>query len=242
MRTEGRSHEPARATRRRPSRPAAGRAHARRERRRRARRGGGWWWRGRSWQSAFRGLRERRGAVRSAWYAVACSRWISEGFMTVGILLLEPAGSQAAGRRLAGVRLATRGADRAVIVGGWPHRWWAAGIWRTGRGGRAVYGGRCRRCSAFETGDLPGDAVVGERGLQAVSLELGEHRGGRVREGAQVAGHQPEGEVLGGDGRARGQVAGRVAEDGLARGVVGRGAEQLFVVGLAADDAVEDDD
>src|SRR5438034_11575159 len=56
-----------------------------------------------------RGLRQRRGAVRSAWYAVACSRWISEGFMTVGTLPPRRSGSQAAGRRLAPVEPALRG-------------------------------------------------------------------------------------------------------------------------------------
>src|SRR4051812_13360837 len=63
-----------------------------------------------------------------------------------------------------------------------------------------------------------------------------------MREGAKVAGHQPEGEALSGDERARDEIARWVAEHEAADGVIGRGAEKLLVVGVAADDAVEDDD
>src|SRR3954454_7210450 len=64
-----------------------------------------------------RGLRERRGAVRSVCCALAWWSWISEGFMTVATLSLSPPASEAAGWRLAGEAPASGRGDHAARGG-----------------------------------------------------------------------------------------------------------------------------
>ena len=73
---------------------------------------------------------------------------------------------------------------------------------------------------------------------QAAAIEHREHRRRRVRERAEVAPAYRLKRVGQRDDRAREQVARRVAEDQQPARVVGRRAEQPFVVRVAADDAV----
>jgi hypothetical protein len=54
--------------------------------------------------------------VRSAWYASAWIRWISEVFMTIVTFLLAGPDSEAAGRRVLGADPARRG--RALVSSG----------------------------------------------------------------------------------------------------------------------------
>jgi hypothetical protein len=66
--------------------------------------------------------------------------------------------------------------------------------------------GRGRLCSAFQPGNLPGDPAVGEGALQPVAFQHGQHRRWRVGEGAELASHEAEAEVLGGEDRARDRI------------------------------------
>jgi hypothetical protein len=70
--------------------------------------------------------------MRSAWYAVACCSWISEGFMTGGILPLEALIHEAAGWRLpSGDHAVVAGASRTGAYGRRALN--SAGIWRRKR-------------------------------------------------------------------------------------------------------------
>jgi hypothetical protein len=95
---------------------------------------------------------------------------------------------------------------------------------------------------ALEPGYLPDKRVVSERAAETSFSQSGEHLGGRVGERPELFPQQSEHEVLAGDEKPRDRVAGRTAEDAEAACVARGGSEQLLVVGIAADDPVQDDD
>ena len=94
---------------------------------------------------------------------------------------------------------------------------------------------------AFEPGDLPDGAVLRERAREPTRFEHGEHRGRRVRERAELLAERREEQVLRGDDEPRDPVAPRIAEDEQSLRVLCRCRQEPFVVGVAADDAVQDD-
>src|SRR4051794_6213049 len=110
----------------------------------------------------------------------------------------------------------------------------ASGTGRTSR--------RVRRRTALEPRETPREAAARVGTAQAFRLEHGHHRGGRVRERAELVAGQAEAEVLGDDDEPRDDVAGRGAEDEHGARVARRRLQQPLVVGGTADDAVQHHD